>query len=220
MQEETAPPPLPTTNVERKHHPLRLTLLVLLVILLMAASAGAAYWWRGRKATTFERTQATTIGGLQTDKTNLQKQLTALQSAQAKAATPSTSTATCTPTAPNAATIENIQASITSGNTAALEGYMAASVQDVYAAADGIPAKTPADSVSDITSFTTGQLAGTWIFPVSAASLATYRAGSYGKYFPSIAVAGSSTRHRVISFSFDCTGKINTVFMAADDSVL
>jgi hypothetical protein len=97
---------------------------------------------------------------------------------------------------------------------------MAASVQDVYAAADTIPAKTPAASVDDITTFVTDQITGAWSFPVSAASLATYRAGSYSQYFPSIAVVGGSTRHRVISFSFDCNGKINTVFMAANDSVL
>lgn len=219
MQEKAEVKPM---NSERsKSKLLKRVLLILLVVLLMAASAGGAYWWRGRTATTFEHTQAASIARLQKDKSRLQRQLAVLKATNtATTASPHPVSAVCTPKAPDAATIQNIEASITSGNTAALEGYMAASVQDVYAAADVIPAKTPAASVSDITTFVSDPSTGTWTFPVSAASLTTYRADSYGQYFPSIAVVGGSTGHRVISFSFDCNGKIDTIFMAADDSVL
>lgn len=214
MQEQQSP----LGTLKRSHHVLTIIGLVILVVVLMAASAGGAYWWRDNRAANESKTQTTTINSLTKDKQDLQKQVADLKAAASTATTVQPST--CTPKAPDATTIENIEASITSGNTAALEGYMAATVQDVYAASDTIPAGTAAASVNDITSFVSDQITGVWSFPVSVSSLATYRAGSYGKYFPTIAVVGGSTRHRVISFSFDCNGKINTVFMAADDSVL
>lgn len=208
---------MPAVLHKHRHHPMRVALLVLLILLLMGGSGGGAYWWRGNSAKKFESKQAATIAGLQKDKMGLQKQVATLK----KAATKSTNnTATCTATPPDATSIQNIEAAITSGNTAALQGYMASSVQEVYAAADAIPPKIPADAVSDVTAFVTDQITGKWSFPVSASSLAAYRAGSYAKYFPSIAVVGGSTRHRVISFSFNCSGQISTIFMAADDSVL
>lgn len=215
MQEQSTTVGLP----KRSHRTLWIIGTAVLIVILMATSAGGAYWWRDNRAANESKTQTATINSLTKDKQDLQKQIADLKAAAVASSTAPQPT-TCTPKAPNATTIDNIEASITSGNTAALEGYMATTVQDVYAAADAIPAGTAAASVADITTFVSDQITGVWSFPVSAASLATYRAGSYGKYFPSIAVVGGSTRHRVISFSFDCNGKINTVFMAADDSVL
>lgn len=216
MQEQSTVIGLP----KRSHRTLWIIGTAVLIVILMAASAGGAYWWRDNRATSESKTQAATINSLTKDKQNLQKQIADLKAAAVASTTSTAQPTTCTPKAPDATTISNIEASITSGNTAALQGYMATTVQDVYAAADAIPAGTAAASVVDITTFVSDQITGVWSFPVSAGALTTYRAGSYGKYFPSVAVVGGSTRHRVISFSFDCNGKINTVFMAADDSVL
>ena len=215
MEEATTP-----ASTTHKSNLLRRIAAILAVVVLMAASAGSAYWWRGRSALNYEKIQAADIASLQKDKTGLEKDTSDLTAELAAAKATTNTTAACTAKAPSASTIENIEASITSANTAALQGYMASSVTDVYAASDTIPPKTPADSAADIATFVTDQITGVWSFPVDAATVATYRQGSYGQYFPSIAVVGSSTRHRVISFSFDCNGKINTVFMAADDAVL
>jgi hypothetical protein len=216
MEEQTEVKPI--EKVKKDRHLVKRTLLILAVLLLMAGSAGGAYWVRNNKATTFENKQSATIASLQRDKLSLQKQLSSQKAASLAPATATTTA--CTPKAPDAATIQNIEASVTSANTAALKGYMASSVQDVFAAADAIPATTPDGSVSDISTFVTDPVTGSWSFPVDAATVAAYKAGSYGKYFPSIAVVGSSTRHRVISFSFDCNAKISTVFMAADAALL
>lgn len=207
--EETLVP----ASTGRKNDLAKMVVTIVVVLVLVAGSAGSAYWWRGRSALSYEKKQAADIASLRKDKANLTTELAAAKGA-------ANATAACTAKAPDASTVENIEASITSANTAALQGYMASSVADVYAASDAIPPKAPADSVSDISSFVTDQITGVWSFPVDAGTVATYRQGSYGQYFPSIAVVGSSTRHRVISFAFDCSGKINTVFMAADDAVL
>ena len=206
-------------KIEQKHNSLRILALVLAVLILMGASAGIAYWWRGKSAVNFEAEQAADIVQLQKDKINLQKQLASATTSTTTSSS-SNSPAACTAKAPDANTIANIEASITSKNTAALQGYMASSVTDVYAASDTIPAKTPADSVADISTFVTDQITGDWSFPVAASTVSSYKQGSYAQYFPSTAVVGSSTRHRVISFLFDCNAKISTVFMAADDAVL
>ena len=206
-------------KVETKNNTPKVIAAVLVVLVLMGASAGIAYWWRGKSAVTFEDKQAADITQLQKDKANLQKQL-ASATTSTTASSSGSSAVACTAKAPDANTIANIEAAITSKNTAALQGYMASSVTDVYAASDVIPAKTPADSVADISTFVTDQITGDWSFPVAASTVSSYKQGSYAQYFPSTAVVGSSTRHRVISFLFDCNAKINTVFMAADDAVL
>ena len=213
MQEQTN-----STMRSTMRRVLKVTGLSALIVLLMVTSAGGAYWIRGQSDGMVEKAQADAIKELQSNKASLQKQLTAAN--KLAATTTPVAVTTCSPKTPSATVVENIEASITSKNTAALGGYMAATVQDVYAAADAIPAKSAADSVTDITSFVADQITGDWSFPVPASSLATYQAGSYKQYFPSTAIVGGSTRHRVISFNFDCNSKISTVFMAADDAVL
>jgi Tfp pilus assembly protein FimT len=192
-------------------------LIVLLIILLMVGSASGTYWWRNNSAKKYEKQQAASISQLQKDKADLEKQLAA---AKAKAvATPAPVTA-CSAKAPNAATIDNIQASITSGNTAALEGYMAPSVNVVIAASEAAGAKTPTQAVTAITNFIGDPTVGSWNFALSASVLSSYGKGSYAQYFPSIAQVGKATDKKVISFSFDCNGKISTVFMAANEGLL
>jgi hypothetical protein len=127
-------------------------------------------------------------------------------------------TTTTTSTAPSQATIDNVEASITSGNTAALEGYMASTVNVIIAASEGIGSRTPAQAVGDITSYISSAT-DPWSFALPAATLSGWASGSYSQYFPSGAVVGKSANNMVISFSFT-SGKISTVFMAKDATLL
>jgi cytoskeletal protein RodZ len=182
-------------------------LLGLLILLLVAAAAGAGYWIRDRSARTTENQQAATITSLQQTSANLKNQFVA---EKAKNTTTETSKATaCTPKAPSIAAISNIEASITSGNTAALEGYMASSVNVIFAASEGLGTRTSPQAVSDITGFIS-PIASSWDydFSLSASVLSSYGKGSYGQYFPGTAVVGKATNKQVIAFSFDCNGKI------------
>ena len=116
-------------------------------------------------------------------------------------------------TAPSAAELENIKASITSGNTAALEGYMASSVYEVIAASESAGAKTPTDAINGLSYINPGG-DNTWDFALPTATLSAYQAGFYKQYFPTTALVGKSSDDHVVSFQFDSTGKISGIFMA------
>ena len=155
---------------------------------------------------------------MKAENTALKKQLAVIQ---ATSTLVPDNQATCTAKAPTAQVIESIKSSITSGNTAALEGYMAPSVNTILAASEGVGAITPAASVAAISNFISSDIKSwDYNFSLSAATLKIYGNGEYKAYFPAIAVVGKASNGKVIAFSFDCNGKISTVFMAASDSLL
>lgn len=124
----------------------------------------------------------------------------------------SSSTAPAT-TAPTADELDNIKASITSGNTAALEGYMASSVNVVIAASEAAGAQTPTEAINQLSYINPGGT-NTWDFALPAATLSAYQTGAYKQYFPASALVGKSSDGHVVSFQFDSTGKISGIFMA------
>ncbi|MEI7539447.1 MAG: hypothetical protein WCJ36_01600 [Candidatus Saccharibacteria bacterium] len=187
-------------------------LISILVLVLMLASAAGAYYWRDSQANSFEKRQSDNISKNQTVIKSLREQLTNKVSNDSVA---------CTEIAPTATVIGSIEASITSGNTAALEGYMASSVNVILAASEAYGQQTPTQAVTDVTNFISNDI-NSWDynFSLPAATLNTYKQGSYSQYFTNISVVGKATNNQVISFSFDCTGKIDTVFLATTASVL
>lgn len=190
-------------------------LVILAVVILMMASAVGAYFWRDNTAVVFEQQQTNQLASNQDTIANLQSQLAA-----EKVNTNTSQTTTCTAVAPTAAISSNIKSSITSGNTAALSGYMASSVNVVIVGSeDNGAASTPAEAVSDITSFiTSDNTSWNYNFALPTATLNSYASGTYGKYFTKISIVGKATNNKIISFSFDCNGKISTVFMINSDS--
>ena len=191
-------------------------LMVLLVLVLLAAAAGAAYYWRDMSAKEKEKQQASDLSSLRQKNTKLEKEL-----ADEKAKNSGTSETACTSKSPSAAAIGNIEASITSGNTAALEGYMASNVNVIIAASEGLGMKTPTEAVSGISTFITNDPSSwDYDFGLSASLVGSYGKGFYGQYFPDNAVAAKASNQKVISFSFDCNGKISTVFLAANADLL
>lgn len=121
---------------------------------------------------------------------------------------------TKTTTAPTAEALENIKASITSENTAALEGYMAASVNVILAATEAYGPRTPTEAVGDVDYVKDGT---DWDFALPAATLDAYQAGDYKQYFPETALVGKSAEGHVISFQFNDSGKISGIFMSNHD---
>ena len=184
----------------------------LLVIVLLTSAGIASNLWRDQVASDLEKKQSANIETLVKTIGSLQEKL------NAATATTTTQTTT-TAVAPSASAIESIKSSITSGNTAALEGYMASSVSVVIAASEAAGAGTPTAAVTSITNFI-ANATSPWNFSLSASILSSYGAGSYKQYFPSIAIVGKSANKKVISFSFDSKGKIDTVFLAASEDLL
>lgn len=200
------------------------TVLLILLILLLVAGGVAAFLWRDMTAKDSETKLNASITSLNKTVATLKTELAAATSSTTTTTTTTNTTGnggttTCTSVAPIAATIDNIKASITSGNTAALEGYMAASVNVVLASSGGVVAGTPTQSVGSITDFITGATAP-WNFALSSSVLGKYSAGGFSKYFPSIAVVGQSANGKVISFNFDCNGKINSVLLSSSPDLI
>jgi len=224
MDEDIKPiePIKPTEQVQKVKSPKKIlggkVLFIILTLVLIGAAAGASYWWRDKTAKELEQKQTTDISSLHKTVTNLEKQLASEKAKNTKTVV-STVQTTCTPQSPDASVVSNIKASITSGNTAALEGYMASSVNVIIAASEGIGPSTPTQAVSSITNFIS-DATSPWNFGLSASILSSYGDGSYSQYFPSIAVVGKSANAKVISFSFDCNGKIDIVFLAASEKLL
>jgi len=195
-------------------------LLIALVLVLIGSAAGAAYLLRDGTANESDKKRAAEILSLEKSMATLKKQLAALKAKDASTNTVADQTP-CTSIAPTATVIDSIEASITSGNTAVLEGYMAASVNVVLAASEGIGPSTPSAAVSSISNFITSDITSwDYNFSLPAATLSSYGQGSYSQYFPSIAVVGKAASGKVISFSFDCNADINTVFMSTSDELL
>ncbi len=113
---------------------------------------------------------------------------------------------------------DNLAAAVSSGNTAAIEGYLTTPTRVVIAASEADLQYDPIDAVLAIDYVQPG--VGVWTFEVDAATLASYAASpDYGAFFPSDAIVGVSDAGAVISFVPTGT-QIGTVFMAIDESLI
>lgn len=113
---------------------------------------------------------------------------------------------------------ENTAAAIESQNTAALEGYMEASVTVVFAASEKGGAETPTQAIQDLDYLQSAT--SPWDFKLTAAVLTTYKNGFYGKYFGDNTIVGKSANDYVVSFGVSSNGKINSIFVAANADLL
>lgn len=187
----------------------RNVVLVIIGFVLLLALAGAGLWYQNDQAEKKQAEQAKKITELEKQVTDLQKQLADAKASSGDAAKT---------LAPSATTISNIKDAISSGNYAALEGYMAPSVTVIIAASEGIGTRTPAQATADMAYTDAGT--DPWNFALPAATIATYAAGPYAQYFPANVLVGVSANKYVVAFSFDNNGKIKTIFLAANTDLL
>lgn len=193
---------------KQKKSPKKGILIILALFLVGSTAAAAGFFYRQWQAESANAVTDEQIASLQAQVADLKSQLE-----EAK------KSSTCSPTQPDATAVENIKASVTTRNTQPLEGYMASSVTVIYAASEGLGARTPTEAVSDIGSFL-GETTVDWTFDIPAETLTAYSQGDYAQYFPSTSLVTKSSENKVISFNFDCDGKIVTVFMSYDESLL
>ena len=115
------------------------------------------------------------------------------------------------PVGPSADDIENIKASIVTGNTQALVSHFTNPVLVILAASEGIGPSTPDEAAAFIAQWLGGKTG--WNFDPTQAQLESWRATFYEQYFPVGALVGFDTEGDTISFTF--TGaQISTVFVA------
>ncbi|MBI4034660.1 hypothetical protein HY380_02045 [Candidatus Saccharibacteria bacterium] len=207
--------PAPTSAEPTKKVPDRdlkkyLSMIVVAVVLL-AIGAAAGWWWRDRDAKS---------------KTNdLQVQITSLQAAQqaanaelaaAKAKNKKQAADSCS--GPTATELENIQAAIESGNTAAIESYLLDPVSVILAASEAYGPQTPTEAISDLDYLNAGT--DPWDFSLPTATLDNFQSGDYEQYFTDGSLVGMSANNYVVSFQFDGCGSVYQIFMSANEDIL
>lgn len=188
----------------------------IIIALLLIGGAGA-YWWRNDKASRQQETDQAKITELQSEVASLKKAAEASTN-DASADTPAEAAAETPAEVPTAAVKENVIASIKSGNTAALEGYMASTVSVIIAASEGVGDRTPTEAISDLAYLDSAT--DPWDFALPAATLTGYQTGDYKAYFKTNSVVGKSADGKVVSFNFSSAGKINGIFMSVSDDLL
>jgi len=189
------------------------SLLLALFIIATAALGGLSYVISS-SAKKQQSTQQEEIAKLEQAKKDLEEQLKKAKE-DAKAAKSSASSA-CTD--PTSADLENIKAAINTGNTAALEGYMAETVTVIYAASEGVGPQTPAQAVADLEYLAVATTP--WNFSLPEATISAWASGGYSSYISTDSIVGKSANNYVVAFSFDCDGNIDTIFMAANSALL
>jgi hypothetical protein len=113
----------------------------------------------------------------------------------------------------------NLSESISSGNTAALEGYLADDFSVIIAASECCMDMSVVESLNALAYV--NNATGPWTFPTDPADVATYQTGSYAQYFPEGAYVGNSSDDDPFIVSFTIVGdKVTTIFMSAGASLL
>ncbi len=108
--------------------------------------------------------------------------------------------------------------SLQSGNTAAIYDRFSGPVQ-VIVAASGCCGSLSRDATMEQLAYVEPGTTATWNFTVDESTLAAYRAGFYGQYFPVDALVGVSSSGFVASFLPNADGTIATLFMAMTASL-
>ncbi|MCB9822663.1 hypothetical protein H6800_00120 [Candidatus Nomurabacteria bacterium] len=193
----------------KKIKPMYLRLLALTV-------AGAAilgvYFWQTNEIANVRDDYESQISDLQDKIDKLQKDA---KSTNAKKSSDKTTGATEV-----SATVKaNVEAAISSKNTAALESYMADSVKVIIAASEGIGDRTPVQAVNDLDYLNSAT--DPWDFDLPAATIDDWQTGDYASYFPeTLRVIGRSSNSYVVVFKFNASEKITDIFMAVNDDLL
>jgi hypothetical protein len=115
--------------------------------------------------------------------------------------------------------LTNIAESISSGNTAALEGYLSDDPHVIIAASECCMGETVVEALNDLAYV--NNATGPWTFPTDPADVAAFQSGFYAQYFPDGAYVGNSSDDDPFIVSFTIEGdQITTIFVSAGSSLL
>lgn len=213
-------------DVKKPKAKFRIGLLILhiaSVIVLTAGTAAGVYFWREKVADDAAAKLNDQIASLQKTVKTLNSQVSGSTNSSGTTTTTTSSGTTTTGTTTTATTSTisdtaktNITLAVSTLNTQPLEGYMADSVNVILAATEAYGPQTASQATADVTTFLGTSNSITWDFDLSEATLnSTYRTSGYSQYFPVGALVGKSSDNKVISFIFNSSSKISTIFMAS-----
>lgn len=189
------------------------TAAIIAVILILFAGNGVMAW-QYKKAADAKKQADAKSAELAAKVENLTKELAA-----AKDTSTDEDSSAATVCTISSELRENIEDSISSKNTAALEGYMASQVNVVFAASEKGGKVTASQAVSDL-DYVNSNAEGPWDFSLSTATLDSYKAGFYKSYFEEPAIIGKSDNDYVVAFHLNSGCKIDVVFVAASAELL
>lgn len=164
------------------------------------------------------------IDQLTSQKTEIAKQLEESKAAQKKAekeladaqeqlAATSTSVTVVPPLL-----LQNVAAAVSSGNYAAIDGYLADKVSYAIAASSGQGTLTKAQAIKQLEYLNNGT--APWNFNIANATITKYKAGAYSSYINDDVIFGVSGNKYFVSFRLDSNNKIDQLFIASSTDLL
>jgi hypothetical protein len=183
----------------------------LVALLFLAIGAGAGYYYADMKAQEELDSVKQEVVAVKAEKAKLEKDLADSKEAAKKTTVVASKEVT-------QAQIDNIIASVGSGNYAAIQQYLADPVKVVIAASEFSKDLTSVKALVELKYLDSAK--DPWNFELPEATLTTYKNGDYKTYFVGETVVGKSTDGKVVAFGFNDEAKIDTIFMAASADIL
>ncbi len=198
------------SDVAKKNKKVPVLLIVGIIVGIIIACL-AIWYVMNSQAQNQKKTYDVKLQQLEKDKQELESQIAKAESESKKAeSAPATTTL--------AQTIAKIVAVVPTKNYSDLSSVMADSVNVVIAASEQQGFVTKVQAIADMAYFNSAT--SPWNFNINAATLATYKNGSYRTYLASAGVFGVSANNYFVAFSLDASNKISQVFMAVNVNLL
>lgn len=212
--EQSEDQPLAPGKSSKKGSKHVVTAIVVGVVCALLA-AGGTWYYMDTQATKQQQASQAKIDDLTKKNQELTKANQKLVTAAKAAAKTTTTTATVVA---DPALKTKLTETMNSGNTAAIESNMAASVSYATAASGNVGTTGPVGAVQQLDYFKDSKVP--WNFDIPAATLNTYKAGSYKDYLADDVYFGASADGMFVSFRTNSAGKIDQIFMAASVDLL
>lgn len=179
--------------------------LALMVLIFLAVAGFGGWWYRDMTAKEAIASKDKEIAAANQNAENLAAQLGEAEAGEQTSL-------------PGQEAINNIEAAIRSKNYAATQDYMAAKVNVIIAASEGLGMRTQTQAIEDLKYL--DDATDPWDFNLDEATLTSFQDGSYAQYFTEGSLFGQSDDGKVVAISFNGQGKIVGVFLSASSDIL
>jgi len=113
---------------------------------------------------------------------------------------------------------QNVEAAVSSGNYAAIDGYLADKVSYAIAASSGQGTLTKTQAIKQLEYLNSGT--APWNFNIATATLTKYKSGAYSTYLNDDVIFGVSGNKYFVSFRLDSNNKIDQFFISSSTDLL
>lgn len=210
IEEEEREPILKNANKPTWGHRIWVALQIIFWIAVFVAGM---WYYQQLKINELNDQKAEVTKQLQESRAAQKKAEAELADAQKELASTSTSVTTVPPLLK-----QNVEAAVSSGNYAALDGYMADKITYALAASSGAGTLTKAQAIKQLEYLNSGT--SPWNFAIATATLTKYKSGAYSTYLNDDVIFGVSGNKYFVSFHLDSNNKIDQFFIASSTDLL